>query len=64
MADSPTNERELATILAALRFWKSEGMWACSDGMEHFEDVTPLTDDEIDDLCKRLSLSGAEALIT
>lgn len=49
-------DRELATVLAALRYWQidldaNNGVPIC----EHFEDVTPLTVDEIDELCERLN---------
>lgn len=52
------NNRELATILAALRYWQREGMMsggheqdiACDDG-----EFAPLNADEIDGLCERLN---------
>jgi hypothetical protein len=51
-------KRELATVLAALRYWQAA---LDSNGgpriSEHFfDDVTPLSDDEIDDLCDRLNV--------
>ena len=52
------NERDLATVLAALRYWQREG-WV-SSGHEHDiasngGSLNPLTRDEIDDLCERLN---------
>jgi hypothetical protein len=54
------NNRELATVLAALRYWQQE-LAANQDGgpisPDHFDDkVTPLTVEEIDELCVRLNL--------
>jgi len=52
------SDRELATFLAALRYWQEEmsphpEAAACYD---HFDDeVTPLTADQIDDLCEKLN---------
>ena len=50
------SDRELATVLAALRYWQDE-MAPYEDGStsEHFQEVTPLTTKEIDDLCERLN---------
>jgi hypothetical protein len=52
-------KRELSTILAALRYWQREGLWGdpqaeldiASDGGT----ITPMTPDEIDELCERLN---------
>jgi hypothetical protein len=55
-------DRELATVLAALRYWQqhllaNEGEPPIS---EHFEGgVTSLDADEIDDLCERLNCGSA-----
>jgi hypothetical protein len=51
--------RELATVLAALRFWQDE-MSPHPGGCypEHFEGTTPLDSLEIDDLCQRLNCGG------
>jgi hypothetical protein len=45
-------------VLAALRYWQEaldefEGLPPIPD---HFEEVTPLTVDEIDGLCERLNI--------
>ena len=51
-------DRELATVLAALRYWQQD-LADNDDGPicpDHFTDtITPLTVDEIDDLCERLN---------
>jgi hypothetical protein len=48
-------ERELATMLAALRYWQQD--LAESDGpiSEHFNEYPPLTVEEIDELCEWLN---------
>ena len=46
--------REVQTILAALRRFQDSDPDERSD-CEYFEDVPPLTDDQIDKLCQRLS---------
>ena len=53
------SDRELATVLAALRYWQQD--LAENDGpiSEHFDEHTPLTVEEIDDLCERLNLNPA-----
>ena len=46
--------RETATVLAALRWWQNElqrQATKLTDNDSHFDDVTPLTSDEIDGLC-------------
>lgn len=55
------NERELATVLAALRYFQNalrcDGAENLRVGwMDHFGDVMPLTEDEVDSLCERLNL--------
>jgi hypothetical protein len=51
-------ERELATVLAALRYWQQD-LTENDDGpisLEHFDDrITPLTSLEIDLLCEHLN---------
>jgi hypothetical protein len=51
-------DRELATVLAALRYWQQD-LAENDDGpiSDHFIDHTPLTVEEIDDLCERLNVS-------
>jgi len=51
-------DRELATVLAALRYWQHD--LAENDGpiSEHFAQETPLSVEEIDDLCERLNLDS------
>ena len=50
--------RETATVLAALRQWQNElrhhGVELTNNDL-HFDDVTPLTSDEIDGLCDWLN---------
>ena len=53
-------ERELATVLAALRAWQFD---LPDDNtpiaMDHFGDgIAPLTNDEIDTLCERINFGG------
>ncbi len=52
------NNRELATILAALRYWQREGLM--SAGAEHDiatdgDTLREMNADEIDSLCERLN---------
>ncbi len=53
--------RETATVLAALRHWQEE-IHAVGVRLlqydSHFEQVTPLTVAEIDDLCERLNFES------
>lgn len=53
---APLSESELATISAALRFWQKmlPYNWRRHDYPNHFKDVCPLDDSEIDALCERL----------
>lgn len=60
------NARELATVLAALRYWQREG-WG-SSGHEHeiasdMDTLTPLEAHEIDALCERLNCEPEEPKI-
>ena len=50
----PFTERELATILAALRLFQ-EARRNTAPLSEHFEEIEPLTTSEIDALCERLN---------
>ncbi len=51
------NNQELATVLAALRYW--QGGTFIEDRKiempEHFEEVNPLNDEEIDYLCMKIN---------
>lgn len=49
--------RELATVLAALRYWQRdlESADEIIDVGEHFADHLPLNAAEIDELCERLN---------
>jgi hypothetical protein len=55
------SNRELATVLAALRYWQQNlavaaGQDGTSFSPDHFDEVnTPLTVEEIDDLSERLN---------
>ena len=54
-------KKELATVLAALRYWQQDLDANDSppiDG-EHFTEFKPLSSEEIDELCERLNLQGA-----
>ena len=57
------SDRERATVLAALRYWQTD-LYDNPDGpingpeMGHFDQVTPLTVEEIDALCERLNRGG------
>jgi hypothetical protein len=60
------NERELGTVLAALRHWQRETDW----GMRWQDDIAsdigkfePLDDGEIDKLCERLNRRGKPRLV-
>lgn len=50
------DEREIATILAALRFWQANQAQVFGTYAEHFTDLEPLNAEEIDSLCESLSL--------
>jgi hypothetical protein len=56
-------DRELATILAALRYWQREGLSSAG----HEQDIASngyrfeaLSEQEIDTLCERLNFEGSE----
>ena len=56
------NERELAAVLAALRYWQRDLAESDSGPIspEHFADATtPLTVEEIDSLCQILNCESA-----
>jgi len=57
-------EQELATVLAALRYWQQD-LEANDEppiSEEFFADSEPLTSDEIDGLCERLNCEPEETL--
>lgn len=62
----PFSNRELATVLAALRFWQNGGMRgaSCDDGIDDIATnggaLEPLNVDEIDALCERLNCGGGQ----
>jgi hypothetical protein len=57
------NEQELATVLAGLRWLQAtfpeDSANSMADEFDHFDDVEPLGDAEIDDLCERLTCGPA-----
>jgi hypothetical protein len=54
-------DRELATVLAALRlFQRQRGGFNRPEWGEHFVEVRPLTDRQIDALCERLNCGGSD----
>ncbi len=58
---SELTDRELATVLAALRYWQDEMSPHASAAAypEHFaKGIEPLTTEEIDELCSRLNHPG------
>ena len=56
--------REVANMLAALRNWQTDSLNEdLADAFAgHFEDHAPLSDDEIDALCKRLNFAGEQVV--
>ena len=57
------NARELATVLAALRYWQQNPDEDLIDGGQHFTEHSPLTPNEIDALCERLTFEAANPSI-
>lgn len=47
------NKRETATVLAALRYFQEQQ--PNLRGKLHFEEVDPLTSEQIDQLCERIN---------
>lgn len=66
IAETPTGNwapdltsRELATVLAALRYWQREGIHSGGHEQDIATDgdgLIPLTGSEIDELCERLNV--------
>lgn len=59
------SSRELATVLAALRYWQSDVLDSGDEDRqakavmpEHFEDDKPLSSEDVDELCERLNFSA------
>jgi hypothetical protein len=56
-------DRELATVLVALRFWQEEVLEEGTGEIPerflgHFEDDAPLDFGEVDELCERLNTAS------
>ena len=51
------SDRELVTILAALRTWQGNVPVEDIVDPDYFESTAPLSQDEIDTLCERLNTS-------
>jgi len=63
----PFNDRETATILAALRYWQARTLPANPERVEAIEEIAadgrtldPLDEEEIDTLCEAINLSPIE----
>jgi hypothetical protein len=55
-------DREIATILAALRHWQATVNDAERDVFPHFrEDIEPLSDAEIDTLCEVINVASLDS---
>jgi len=50
------SDRELASVIAALRYWQEYVAEEERDESGDFDEVRPLTDEQIDRLCRRLYL--------
>jgi hypothetical protein len=59
------NSRELATVLAALRYWKNDlDDPSLTEGFEeYFTDTARLSAEDIDDLCERINFDDAPPLV-
>lgn len=61
--ESEQDEREIATILAALRYWQQNildrGLYP-ENVSSHFDGgrIDPLESEEVDELCERLNFGG------
>ena len=55
--------KELSTVLAALRNFQETTIKDDRFDFPHFDDVDPLTDDEIDDLCENLNIDDTESAL-
>jgi hypothetical protein len=58
------SDRDIAQLLAALRNWQTDSL--NEDLVEafagHFEDHTPLSDEEIDGLCEHLNFAAEQVV--
>jgi hypothetical protein len=52
------NDREVATILHALRLFQDDRHKGDCEGCDHFAEVKPLANDEIDALCESINLDS------
>jgi hypothetical protein len=52
------SDREVATILQALRIFPHDGPVAESGSCDYFEECEPLTNAEIDELCEAINLDN------
>lgn len=60
------NPRELATVLAALRYWQREGLMSAGHEQDVATDggtLQPLSADEIDTLCEELNTAALPAVV-
>lgn len=60
VAPRPLEGAELATVLAALRYWQREGLMSAGCEQDIASDggrIEPLTEGQIDELCERLNCS-------
>ena len=57
------SDRELATMLAALRYWQADVLEieGAHKGEAHFEDYEPLSSEDVDELCERLNCRNPNA---
>jgi len=56
------SKREYAQLLAALRNWQEEAKSVALDDLfeAYFENVEPLSADEIDSLCDRIAIASMQ----
>ena len=60
------DQREIATVLAALRFYQAnfDDVNEMREEMSlHFQEVEPLDHEEIDDLCERINCGPTNSLM-
>jgi hypothetical protein len=57
------SNREIATILCALRLHQEDFDWDFVKSLQWFEDTTPLDEKEIDTLCEKLNLGELEIVL-